>query len=207
MRSVPVVLSGAFRAAIRVSMQEILNGVEAHSDVRAERGWKLFMLLPRMLLFRPARGGVVHRKKLEGRIRQFQEGDWIALLNDSANCAAQAKVASVRARRRDRSDEATRAARAPSLVQVGELSAARQALEGAALAPGNVTTLRALKDPAKRPPFPREELSVEVVRVEPEEPFQLDVDRVFALFAQGQTWRSGGTLRHDIRPFIPRVGE
>ena len=55
MRSVPVVLSGAFRAAIRVSMQEILNGVEAHSDVRAERGWKLFMLLPRMLLFRPAR--------------------------------------------------------------------------------------------------------------------------------------------------------
>ena len=37
MRSVPVVLRGAFRAAIRVSMQEILNGVEAHSEVRAER--------------------------------------------------------------------------------------------------------------------------------------------------------------------------
>ena len=74
MRSVPVVLRGAFRAAIRVSMQEILNGVEAHSEVRAERGWKLLMLLPRMLLFRPARGGVVPRKKLEGRIRQFQEG-------------------------------------------------------------------------------------------------------------------------------------
>ena len=46
MRSVPVVLRGAFRAAIRVSMQEILNGVEAHSEVRAERGWKLLMLLP-----------------------------------------------------------------------------------------------------------------------------------------------------------------
>ena len=69
-----------------------MNGVEAHSEVRAERGWKLFMLLPRMLLFRPARGGV----------------------DDSANCAAQAKVASVRARRRDRSDEATRAAHAMS---------------------------------------------------------------------------------------------
>ena len=41
MRSVPVVLRGAFRAAIRVSMQEILNGVEAHSEVRAERGWKV----------------------------------------------------------------------------------------------------------------------------------------------------------------------
>ena len=54
MRSVPVVLRGAFRAAIRVSMQEILNGVEAHSEVRAERGWKLLMLLPKLLLFRPA---------------------------------------------------------------------------------------------------------------------------------------------------------
>ena len=35
--------------------------------------------------------------------------------------------------------------------------------------------------------------------MEPEEPFQLDVD----LLAQGQTCRSGGTFRHDIRPFIP----
>ena len=119
---------------------------------------------------------MVPRKKLEGRIRQFQEGDWISLLNDSANCAAQAKVASVRARRRHRSDEATRAARAMSLVQVGELSAARQALEGAALTPGNLATLRALTHPSKRPAFPREELSVEVARVEPEEPFQLDVE-------------------------------
>ena len=119
---------------------------------------------------------MVPRKKLEGRFRQFHEGDWISLLNDSANCAAQAKVAFVRARRRDRSDEATRAARAMSLVQVGELSAVRQALEGAALAPGNLATLRALADPAKRPLFPREELSVEVAHVEPEEPFQLDAE-------------------------------
>ena len=44
-------------------------------------------------------------------------------------------------RRRNVSDEAKRAARAMSLVQVGELSAARQALEGAALAPGNLATL------------------------------------------------------------------
>ena len=131
MRSVPAVLRGAFRASIRVSMQEILNGVEAHSEVRAERGWKLFLLLPRMLLFRPARGGVVPRKKLEGRIRQFQEGDWISLLNNSANCAAQAKVAGPGG---GTVQTKPRAARAMSLVQVGELSAARQALEGAALA-------------------------------------------------------------------------
>ena len=65
-------------------MQEILNGVEAHSEVRAERGWKLVMLLPRLLFFLASQGRRGSRKKLEGRIRQFQEGDWISLLNDSA---------------------------------------------------------------------------------------------------------------------------
>ena len=37
-------------------------------------------------------------------------------------------------------------------VQVGELSSARQALEGVALAPGNEATLRQLIDASRRPP-------------------------------------------------------
>ena len=95
MRSVPAVLRGG--VPIRVSMQEILNGVEAHSEVRAERGWKLFMLLPRMLLFRPA--GAAWFPAEVGRSHQtIQEGEWISLLNDNANCAAQAKVAYDRSR-------------------------------------------------------------------------------------------------------------
>ena len=73
MRSVPHVLKGAFRMALRVAFQEIFDGTEANSEARVVRGWKLFLLLPRMLLFRPLRGGVVPRKKLESRIRQFQE--------------------------------------------------------------------------------------------------------------------------------------
>ena len=39
---------------------------------------------------------------------------------------------------------------------VGELSSARQVLESADLAPGNQSTLRAVTDPEKRPPFPRD---------------------------------------------------
>ena len=66
------------------------------------------------------------------------------LLNESATCATKAHLWSFRARRRDRSNEAKRLARAMSLVQVGQLSVARQALEGAALALGNLATLRAL---------------------------------------------------------------
>ena len=39
--------------------------------VRRERGWKFFLLLPRLLLFRPARGGLISKKKLEERFADF----------------------------------------------------------------------------------------------------------------------------------------
>ena len=68
MQSVPWVIRGAFRTTVKVAMQEILAGTEANSEVRAARGWKLLLLLPRMILFRPPRGGNVSRQKLESRI-------------------------------------------------------------------------------------------------------------------------------------------
>ena len=48
-----------------------------------------------------------------------------------------------------------RAARAEQMAALGELSAGRQVLEGAAIAPGNMRTLVALTDPTKRPREPR----------------------------------------------------
>ena len=66
------------------------------------------------------------------------------------------------------------ATRALSLVQDGRLSAARQALEGASLAPGNLATLGMLTDPTRRPPVPRSALSQEVRDTEPAEPVALD---------------------------------
>ena len=116
-----------------------MQGVEAQSEIRAVRAWKLLLLLPRMLLFRPTRGGLVSRKQLEARVRRFQAGHWISLLDESFVCAEKGLTMSVRARRRHHPEEAKRAALALSLVQAGELSAARQALEGAALAPGNLS--------------------------------------------------------------------
>ena len=55
-------------------MQEILNGVEAHSEVRAERGLEVVHVVVHDALFRPARGCVVPCRKLECRARQFQKG-------------------------------------------------------------------------------------------------------------------------------------
>ena len=52
-------------------MQEILNGVQRSGG---ERGWKLFMLLPRMLLFRSARGGVVPARSWKGASDNFEKG-------------------------------------------------------------------------------------------------------------------------------------
>ena len=42
------------------------------------------------------------------------------------------------------------------LVQLGEFSSARQALDGAELVPRTQTSLNALKDPSKRAPVPRD---------------------------------------------------
>ena len=51
MRSVPFVMRGAFRAVLRVALEEIVQGVEAQSEIRAVRAWKLLLLLPRCCYF------------------------------------------------------------------------------------------------------------------------------------------------------------
>ena len=53
MKSTPKFVRGAYCAAMRIALQEIVEGSEAQNEERQCRGWKLFLLLPRMLLFRP----------------------------------------------------------------------------------------------------------------------------------------------------------
>ena len=134
----------------------------------------MLLLLPRMLLFRPARGGVVSRQKLEARFRSFEDGHWIELLSERTACAEKAHTQSARRRRHQHHDyDVKRATRALSLVQVGELSAARQVLEGASMAPGTIAILRELTDPHRRPPVPREEMTRVVAEAQPAERFQV----------------------------------
>ena len=67
------------------------------------------MLLPRMLLCRPPRGGLIPRKRLEERLAAFNAGDWVTLIEFSLECAMQG----ARKRRRGRqNDVENRVARA-----------------------------------------------------------------------------------------------
>ena len=64
-------------------------------------------------------------------------------------------------------------AQALKLVQIGELSAGRLALDGAQVADGNQATLKALTDKRRRPPVPGAPLSQFVLESQPEV-FSLD---------------------------------
>ena len=175
MRSVPIIVRGAYRMAMRIALQEVVTGRVQNSEARVSRGWKLFTLLPRLLLHRPPRGGLVPKRQLEERFRLFQQGEWGELLARSSSVDAQAHQLSSRRRRRQQQDnEERRCDRARSLVHMGELSAARRALEAAPVAPGTMATLRMLTDPERRPPVAREELCQEVADAIPDRAFDLD---------------------------------
>ena len=76
MKTVPHLLRGPYRSAMRLAMREAFHD----SEQRRQRGWKLLLLLPRLLLFRPCRGGNVHKEKLSKRFQNFSDGRWTKLL-------------------------------------------------------------------------------------------------------------------------------
>ena len=57
-KNVPSLMREVLRTAMKLSLKEISKGLALRDESTVVRGWKLFMLLPRLLLFRPPRGGV-----------------------------------------------------------------------------------------------------------------------------------------------------
>ena len=66
MKNIPKFLWGSFGVALKIALGEISIGSNHIGWVRQVRGWKLFLVLPRVLLFRPPRGKV-GREKLVSR--------------------------------------------------------------------------------------------------------------------------------------------
>ena len=184
-------------------MDEANCGVPA----RQERGWKLFVLLPRLLLFRHARGGNLGKEKFAKRYDMFVDGEWAELFRCSRKCAEDMASLNRRRQRRVHADPLVkRVEKATMLVQVGELSSARQALEGAELAPGSNATLTALKDPSKRPPVPRDPLPRDISEFMPvREFFELEEHRFARNLRSSRRGAAAGpsgmTMEH-LRPLL-----
>ena len=161
-------------------MQEADQRLAAGNEARLTRAWKLFLLLPRVLLHKPARGRLVPKEELRRRFNLFAQG-WEELIIASRQCDEVADKAAVRRRRRQQGDTVEkRADRALDLVHMGELSAARHALEGDPIAPGNQQTLRALQDPNRRPAVLRSPLPPAILNQVPEVEFNLSQEGLLA---------------------------
>ena len=94
MKSILRFLRGPFKNALKVAMEAALQ----EDELSQERGWKLFVMLPRMLLHRPPRGGNIAREKLISRFELFTRGEWSSLLEASQTCDERAVVARRRVR-------------------------------------------------------------------------------------------------------------
>ena len=148
--------------------------------------------MPRLLLHRSPRGGTIPKSKLLKRFDLFNRGEWISLLEASRVCCDEAAVALRRWGRRAENDMPSRISRAEALVHMGELSSARQALEGSAIAPGSEATLNALRDPLKRPPVPRDPMPRHFAHPEGRVLFNLDETKFARNLRSAKRGAAGG---------------
>ncbi|CAK0891748.1 unnamed protein product, partial [Prorocentrum cordatum] len=77
----PAFARGPFRNALRKALELIREG-EA-DETGAARGWKLFLLLPRLLLWREAGQQRIPKEQLLERFTRFEAGDWAQLLTEA----------------------------------------------------------------------------------------------------------------------------
>ena len=104
------------------------------------------------------------------RVDLFNSGRWDELVEMSVTSSLGAARAQARRRRGAPEDNVEeRVRKAHHMIQLGEVSAGRQALEGASLATGDERILKALKDPARRPALPRNPVPHEIAQFEPGE--------------------------------------
>ena len=155
LRAPPHFLKGPLRKALRFAL-DLIYHAGSPEGLGQEQAWKIWLLLPRMLLFRHP-GSSVPKREFLARFDDFFHGRWQALVRASGAfpqgqpSAAEAPDPCHRETGQPGDDAARRADRAVRLARLGELSAARQALMADPLAPGDADTLQRLTDPTSRP--------------------------------------------------------
>ena len=176
-QSPPQFLKGRIRHALTVALEAILAANTPESSTRA---WKLWFLLPRMLLHRPPGTRTLAKDIWRARITAFQAGQWLTLLSN-ANASHPIITAETSNTRPN-----PKAHRARQLVHQGELSAARQALSAGPLAPGERSTLDELTDPNRRPQAPYQALDPALLQYEPPEPVDMPADLFLTNFRRAR---------------------
>ena len=140
LKTCPRFLQGRLRFSFAIALRECHRAKLEGDMVGANRAWKLFGLVPILLLSRPAHIGSVGRDELAKRADEFAQGGWGDLLT-KARENSHDFPAVVRRRRM------TIRAEGPQLRPKwrGQVSRARHELTGAPLAPKNATTLEELQ--------------------------------------------------------------
>ena len=175
LRSCPHFLRNRLRECFGFALRERFRA-KVVADVEAEiRAWKLFGVIPMMLLHKPQGVGSVGRSELAQRVNLFQRGSWAQLIHQA--CA----VPRERSTHRDMTEEEEHARRgkaAQNRVQMGQVSRARQELTGASVAPRNAATLEELR--RRRPQQRRANIPEEVTNFVPEDELVLE-SKLFAV--------------------------
>ena len=134
------------------------------------RAWKLFGLLPSMLLQRTRHHGRLGRSELEARADLFAAGDWAALLADQHEPSQRRQIGAFDGQ----ADTERRGQAVQAKVRLNEISQARQCLTGAPLAPRNEATLQELR--SKRPHQVMREVPADIRNHIPSSQIELDRD-------------------------------
>ena len=96
MQGCPHHVRGRFRQATRCALEARHNAIRAQNRISEIRAWKLFCLLPSLLLHRPIGGSRVSREDLLERFDKFAQGKWCALFEDAMkndrSCKAKTKT-------------------------------------------------------------------------------------------------------------------
>jgi hypothetical protein len=179
LQDVPGFLKGPLREALSQGLAELRRARAAVPRQRQaeERAWKLFLLTPRMLLWRPPSRGATGERVLKERVQMFNERRWLELLRAATEAGRTAP-----APREPKSPEMAKQAmldQAVALVRKGRLSEARHRLTAAQLAPGSQATLDELTNEEKRPRALQQPFDQATLQYEP--PVRLALDR--AVFA------------------------
>ena len=136
----------AMSHGVRRAFVHALRGLHSPhpaAGITAERTWKLFLLVPRLLLTRTRETGPAGRTALLQRLQAFEAGRWCELLDAAMPSTAQPQ-------------------RSPG-------SDVERMRERACAGP----PLRLLSDPDKRPPHPRHPIPDDVVRFRAANPLRL----------------------------------